>query len=1180
MKKRLNTIFMTLILLGTLLINISPNIKAVSEEIMVSQTHDLICGQTIWVNGSNLVENQRYYIYIENSLGGWDFIDSERADSQGDITTTIHIPYRNPLGTYDVAISESEIASDPKLDQTTLHINNTFWIRYKVGGVFIDHLIYNKSYQDSTVFTIYIYNWTGSKYDQLKKDVTITLKKPDGALLYTKKTKTGTWDLDLTFNYKDGTNLETNYLIDVVLDADTNQYSYVKLLIKLDVTATIPTTITWGDTITLSGYVRDGKGHGIKDYPVKLYSPTSSGYQEIDSAVTFSSGRYSLSAPTDEGSAGTWYIGTELSGTYRIDETNKLTIPNFISYQPLLIQSDNTASIKLVSPDVLIAGFTQTINISVKWNKNALSDAWIYVTGISAKYKGTNYSNDDLIAVGDGTADYVKSSLAYYEFDIMFLKSGTARILLTHPFNNDLYDEHNDLLSNVTGFFTLTVVSANKMSLIVENMPQSVKVTESGNCWRNTSTAIIVKLYGGDEGTTLNGDIQITGCGLNIELDEKDSIEQGYWISTGIYHIPISPKYAGALTIAATNTSKNLTIKKDYIITGLTGTISTSIADDQEITVQTTEDIIISITNGAYAEVHLSYYDEKWTQIRCLDQTIGDATAKNGLNGVFEFTVDKEDIEEGIGFIVVAAKSGGTLYLYDVIEVVPAHDLRIELLKPTTVSHILTVGMPQDIQIKVFNQQSTLITDIDQVKIEIINTDGDVLQTNLGKEKAGNIWFIDNFIPHFPGTIVFTAKNNSGENEHDGSLNLTADRAQITFSPTEVTAALDLRNIEIICTAVDTSGTTIPKGTRLYLNREQATDTTTSPAVNNYIILGENGEGVFTISKVGDMKGSINFTFQGPYDTNYQGNTTDGSVLISYPHFTVSATKIYIGKSNTITITATDSNNNPIQGINLTLLSSNKGTLATQPDPVTTDNDGIAILSVQPLASGTLNVTIARNIRYINGQLTWDNAVITDTVIQATWEKQLEIQVSKNPVFEAETFMVNIVSNGKPVPDASVKFAGVTKLTNTLGNASFTAPNPTVETVSYTIIAEKEGYGPASIHVTVIKQYSIAILGPSENPPAGSVFTITVLAKGQALAGATVTLEDQVLLSDENGKVSLRAPSKKGNYSIHATFEGMLGATYTLVITNDSIPGFELLLLIVACIVVVAIVLFYRKKGK
>ena len=52
-KKKLNTIVITLLLLGTLFITLSPRSPAAMEEIMVSDTHDLICGQQIWHIYSN-----------------------------------------------------------------------------------------------------------------------------------------------------------------------------------------------------------------------------------------------------------------------------------------------------------------------------------------------------------------------------------------------------------------------------------------------------------------------------------------------------------------------------------------------------------------------------------------------------------------------------------------------------------------------------------------------------------------------------------------------------------------------------------------------------------------------------------------------------------------------------------------------------------------------------------------------------------------------------------------------------------------------------------------------------------------------------------------------------------------------------------------------------------------------
>lgn len=402
-KSKLMPLLVTLILLGSMLFVIAPT--TVAQQIdEVSKTDDLTCGEEIWVNASDLTEDDRYYIFIENETSGWELIDDQRADDDGEIAVEINVPYRNPLGAYDIGLSDSDDSADI-FDQAAIFINNTFWVRYKVSGDFLDYVIFNQSYEDPEAFEIYIYNWTGSKYELVEEEVDISFQEPDGTELYTKNTDVGIWDLDFTFDFEDGTNLETNYIVEVELAADTNQYSMANIPVKLDVTATLPDDVSWGDTVTISGYVRDGEGDGIPDYTVKLYSPGS--WVEMDEAVTYSSGRFSLSAPTDDGSAGSWIIGTEMTGTYRIDETDKVDIVDFIRYFSFDVASDDSADVNLESPDEVISGFTQTLNVSVKnsWDDDYYDEMWIHITGLECEYDSDYYDEDDIVVIDNLLTD-------------------------------------------------------------------------------------------------------------------------------------------------------------------------------------------------------------------------------------------------------------------------------------------------------------------------------------------------------------------------------------------------------------------------------------------------------------------------------------------------------------------------------------------------------------------------------------------------------------------------------------------------------------------------------------------------------------------------------------------------------------------------------------------------------
>jgi hypothetical protein len=211
------------------------------------------------------------------------------------------------------------------------------------------------------------------------------------------------------------------------------------------------------------------------------------------------------------------------------------------------------------------------------------------------------------------------------------------------------------------------------MTIIVDNMVEEVLVYEMTPCWwQNASSTITINVYGDSADNHMNVSIEITGCGFDISINEEDAMEDGYWISDGVYEVEISPKIAGTITITVTNDTEGKTVSKDFSVRGLYGSVTTSVENDKEIFINSTEKIKITIVNGQYAEVHVTYFNEGWLFISCLNDTIGDNTAGNGLNGIFEFDITQDDIYEGVGYIVVAASAGAN-YMFDIIEVVLSH---------------------------------------------------------------------------------------------------------------------------------------------------------------------------------------------------------------------------------------------------------------------------------------------------------------------------------------------------------------------------------------------------------------------------------------------------------------------------------------------------------------------------
>lgn len=1225
---------------------------------MVNPSSNLTCGETLtWAfPGNDFDKGDDYIVKVHNGTG-WVNLDvsNEEVDDYGNLYIQFVVPGwpeldQSPLGTWQISLWE-DLATDTIVQDswTNITIGNLYYTRMYYQGTEISHLIYNTSYSQAD-FEFRLYNWSGSKLelqdDTGDEDFDCTLLKGDfSEEESSSNVADGTWEVGFQINEDDAyPDYEVFYWLVLTAVGGSTELSNISIPVKLNMTCTYPTDATWGDTIDIYGYVLDGNGDGIAGYDFRVYAPNNAGsYTLVYYDDTDFSGYYGASIATgslEQACAGTWVVGTyKTAGAPRPVMTDMAPyVAGFIPYASFNVQSRDDVTVAIENTDDLITGFIQTINVSVKnetWMDNLeYQNMNIHVAEIAGynETTGWEYSDDDIVQVAT-SAMYVKSNEkeAYYIFQYHFNETGTGKILVSHEGNlTAIIDDdtttplsgfytykygHASMNPNATGSRSFSVVAADSMNLVVTGeMVDAVQVTENPsactqNQWINGSDTFTLNIYGDSSSDRMNATIEVSGCGLDFTIKEDDPGDAEECTAypgdgstaDGTYTVQIAPKTAGTLTITATNDTSDESVTKDYTVTGLTGTVTTSVGDDLKITVGTTETVTVTVINGQYAEVTLTYFDTAWTKTNAaatvINNTVGDGTEGEGLNGVFTFIPDTDDIEN-LGFIVVAAKAGGSNYMYDIIEIEPIYDFTIELVTPTleNATPVITVGLEQELSFRILDANGDDVEEDDpSATVKLIDEDNDENNPlmewstdNTGDwsiDQSGDEWQIDELTPWWTGQLVITGQNNTDGIAHAGNLTLDVDYATLTYSPTAATAGIGTENLTVTVTGVDANGDPLPDGTSIYFWCNDSIDTNVGGNANaGYVVdfkdvdtsidLDEDGMGEFEIDIIGDNQTKINATF-GTYNPT-RGNRTLGEFNIFFPTFELMPETVYIGQSNMVTITAKDHEGTPLEGINLTFLSSVPGILSAQPDPVQTDADGVAQLSISPLASGKLNVTIARNLGYEAGQLNWTNSVVTDTYLTATSLQSLKITLSKSPIYEGETLTVTIKSGTNVIAGVDVEFAETTVQTDANGQATFTVPDPGVESAVYTVAAEKAGYLSEEKSITVIKIYDVTIIAPTTMPNAGEEFTITILAKGQALAGATIQFNGKTYTSGADGTVTMTAP-EKGEYTVTASYEDYTTATATITITEGGgVPGFELLTLIAA--LGVAFILLRRRR--
>jgi uncharacterized protein (DUF2345 family) len=185
------------------------------------------------------------------------------------------------------------------------------------------------------------------------------------------------------------------------------------------------------------------------------------------------------------------------------------------------------------------------------------------------------------------------------------------------------------------------------------------------------------------------------------------------------------------------------------------------------------------------------------------------------------------------------------------------------------------------------------------------------------------------------------------------------------------------------------------------------------------------------------------------------------------------------------------------------------------------------------------------------------------------------LTLSKSPIYQGETLTATVNYGATPIADVEVTLGSVTVKTGTDGVAQFTVPDPGVEYAIMKVIAKKTGYISVSEDLTVLKKWEIKVTAESTEVEAEATFTVSVVAKGGGLAGATVTFQDQTKTTDSNGKTSFKAPTTEGTYTVTATYENMQTGTLSITVKAKT-PGFELLTLLVA--LGVALILLRRRR--
>ncbi len=975
-----------------------------------------------------------------------------------------------------------------------------------------------------------------------------------------------------------------------IFDTDTNHTSYAGYIwVNTSTAYTIGaiTDITYGSNDEVSISVTED-GNSVPCMIAVLdpenntvFNQYSQGTATLDKDYFEYAGDYTVLAYRDLDNYGVYYYYGDENGSaydplYGSGYSGEFPSPTNYNYAtigpwdpPEKNATEKTFTVKTAKPMITLTnttlywGFDARIDVNVT---NSTGAGLGFNYSIMLKY-GSDYVNfsDYITNLGDG--DY---SIMIPRFD-----DGDGWSDLATAIGDDNVNGTWKVVFGLDANTDGTYEWNNSASFIVKRSNPPVQLILAS--YADNKIDFIPAYTGGHHADTIDIDFSIYGTSITNDLGRAyygdDSWEDWKNITISgdiLYPVDVTTlthsgtKGNWTATVTPTMPGGSITITIDWpgddngtasqTLEIINGTQVTPAAD--MFTVGSDFNLTVTVKDADGAPLKYAYVTIMWEDsAEFLNETNGDKTAGNGLNGEYTFWITADDQKTTAPQnITIAASSypGSTFWGYAKVVMERKHNMMVNIT-PTTA--YAGDAVEYDIMVSLIDGGNP---DADGLSVALFNETGAYVTGQDEWYKDDDYDITGEEIILSGGTYYLAAMNDTCDSRGNNAT-LIVTNYIVTSSPSTLAWKID--------DAVNMTFQLMPAGNGTLTIYNMSGVPEASEEGEDTSISIENGVGTLegvNATTLGNV--TFSFTPDGGAD-----RFADGLLRVTTATATANPATIYNGEATLVTITVTHpATGAPLQGVRVGLdhgMALNETILAKLPSDLFTDTSGKVEFSITADASG--NVTI-----YIENETDPDNAFI----IMAQGRKPMTISLNPS-VDEGATFTVEARSNGVLITDATVTFTfdGQTWPT-TSGVATITAPSVTTS-LAYPITATAEGYTSATGAIVMILNIPKLIVAISGEVKAGQTFTLTIADdSGSAVIGATVTFEGKTYTSGAGGVVTITAPSKAGSYAVTATFPGYDPISTTVTVTEGGgIPGFELLTLIAA--IGVAFLLLRRRRN-